>query len=91
MWVFTYKFDQDGYLLKFKARLVARGDLQSTEDDTYAANLAYHTFRTSIAIACAFDLESRQYDITNAFANAVRKQPIACACADGFERPGKFL
>ena len=27
MWVFTYKFDQDGYLLKYKARLVARGDL----------------------------------------------------------------
>jgi hypothetical protein len=27
MWVFTYKFDQDGYLLKFKARLVARGDV----------------------------------------------------------------
>jgi hypothetical protein len=27
MWVFTYKFDQDRYLLKYKARLVARGDL----------------------------------------------------------------
>ena len=28
MWVFTYKFDTDGYLDKFKARLVVRGDLQ---------------------------------------------------------------
>jgi hypothetical protein len=28
MWVFTYKFDEDGYLTKFKARLVVRGDLQ---------------------------------------------------------------
>jgi hypothetical protein len=27
MWVFTYKFDEDGYLLKYKARLVVRGDL----------------------------------------------------------------
>ena len=27
MWVFTYKFDEDRYLLKHKARLVARGDL----------------------------------------------------------------
>jgi hypothetical protein len=27
MWVFTYKFDVDGYLLKYKARLVVRGDL----------------------------------------------------------------
>lgn len=26
MWVFTYKFDKDGYLERYKARLVARGD-----------------------------------------------------------------
>jgi hypothetical protein len=40
MWVFTYKFDKDGYLLKHKARLVARGDLQTLEEETYAATLA---------------------------------------------------
>ena len=28
MWVFSYKFDEDGYLCKHKARLVVRGDLQ---------------------------------------------------------------
>jgi hypothetical protein len=27
MWVFSYKLDEDGYLDKYKARLVARGDL----------------------------------------------------------------
>ena len=27
MWVFTYKFDEDSYLYKYKARLVVRGDL----------------------------------------------------------------
>ena len=26
-WVFKYKFDTDGYLVKFKARLCVRGDL----------------------------------------------------------------
>jgi hypothetical protein len=26
MWVFTYKFDEDGYLIKYKAWLVVRGD-----------------------------------------------------------------
>ena len=28
MWVFTYKFDKDGYLSKYKARLCIRSDLQ---------------------------------------------------------------
>ena len=28
LWVFTYKFDTDGYLTKFKARICVRGDLQ---------------------------------------------------------------
>jgi len=27
MWVFTYKFDENGYLYKYKTRLVVRGDL----------------------------------------------------------------
>jgi hypothetical protein len=40
MWVFTYKFNKDGYLLKHKARLVARGDLQTLEEETYVATLA---------------------------------------------------
>ena len=44
MWVFTYKFDQDGYLIKHKARLVARGDLQYTIEDTYVATLIAQIF-----------------------------------------------
>ena len=58
MWVFTYKFDQDSYLIKYKARLVARGDLQYTIEDTYAATLIAQIFRAIIAIIVAFDLET---------------------------------
>ncbi|OXV05135.1 hypothetical protein Egran_07097, partial [Elaphomyces granulatus] len=40
-WVFTYKFDTDGFLTKFKSRLCVRGDLQRLSlQDTYAATLA---------------------------------------------------
>jgi len=28
MWVFTYKLDEDGFIIKYKACLVVRGDLQ---------------------------------------------------------------
>lgn len=37
MWVYSYKFDVNGYLLSFKARLAVRGDLQLITDENYAA------------------------------------------------------
>lgn len=65
MWVFTYKFDKHGYLIKAKARLVVRGDQQakSTTENTYASTLAGKSFRTIMAIAARFDLELIQWDV----------------------------
>jgi hypothetical protein len=91
MWVFTYKFDSDGYLSKHKGRLVARGDLQATDEDTYAATLAAQLFRAIMAIATAFGLEIRQYDAVNAFVNARLATPIPCECAEGYEKEGMIL
>ena len=75
-WVFKYKFDNDGYLTKYKVRLCARGDLQKTEQNTYATTLAARVFRALMAIVCAFDLETRQYDAINAFVNSEIDEPI---------------
>ncbi len=46
IWVFTYKFNDGGFLSKLKARICVRGDLQtdSIYDDNYAATLAIKTF-----------------------------------------------
>jgi hypothetical protein len=44
MWVFSYKFNEDGYLYEYKACLVVRGDLYRQYGDTYAATLAAHLF-----------------------------------------------
>ena len=58
MWVYVYKFDKHGRLLKCKARLVVRGDQQArTKQNTYASTLAGRSFRTLMAIATRFDLE----------------------------------
>jgi len=51
MWVFTYKLDKDGFVIKYKARLIIQGDLQVLQfKDTYIATLATRVFRALIAI-----------------------------------------
>jgi hypothetical protein len=94
-WVFTYKFDKDGYFLKCKARICVRGDLQHKEtiESTYAATLAARSFRTMMAIAAEFDLEVRQLDVAGAFLYASREnQPsVLCELPDGFGKPGKCV
>lgn len=91
MWVFTYKFDDEGYLIKEKARLVARGDLQFTQEETYAATLAAQIFRVFIAIVAIFGLYTRQYNAVNAFANAKNRTPVLGYMPEGYYKPGFIL
>ncbi len=44
--VFIYKFDEEGYLLRYKARIIVRGDLQPklSYEDNYVATLAARAF-----------------------------------------------
>lgn len=58
MWIFKYTFDQDGYLIKYKAKLCVRINLQHTQQDTYAAILATWIFCALIVIVAIFDLET---------------------------------
>jgi hypothetical protein len=85
MWVFTYKFDEDGFVYKFKARLVVRGDLQKHEGDTYAATLAARVFRALMALVAAFSLLGFQYDALNAFLNAKLIRKLYVRTPEGFE------
>ena len=87
-----YKFDTDGFLTKYKSRLCVRGDLQRlTLHDTYAATLAAKVFRTMMALTAAFDLDTNQYDVRNAFPHADLDETIYCECPDGFKIAGKCL
>jgi hypothetical protein len=85
MWVFKYRFDSEGYLLKYTARICVRGDLQTTTEDTHAATLAVRIFRGLMAIAAYFNLEIRQYDAVNAFTNAHLPFPVFTALSEGFD------
>ena len=92
MWVFTYKFDEDGYLLKYKARLVVRGDLyQNDQQDIYVATLVARVFRTLMAIATHFDLDIWQLDAVNTFTNVYLDELVYIKCPDGFQIDGSYL
>ena len=90
-WVFAYKFDPDGYLITFKARICVRGDLQYTEQETYAATLAAKAFRTMMAIAAAWDMDLQQRDAKNAFANTDQPGVVYCHAPEGYSRAAKII
>jgi len=89
-WVFTYKFDNAGYLVRYKARICGRGDLQHHEShDIYAATGTYRSFRILMALVRAFQLLCHQIDFKNAFTNADMDEEIYTTCPPGYGMPGK--
>ena len=58
---------------------------------TYATTLALRSFRIGTAIAAYFDLKIKQFDVVNAFINAVRSSElplVICKLPLGFKKPG---
>lgn len=91
-WVFTYKTNEAGNLIKCKARIVVRGDLQVPGlEETYAHTLAARSLRTILAVAAHFDLECRQFDVVNAFLNSNVSGEVYCQMPPGFKEDGKVL
>ena len=93
-WAFKYKFDEEGYLLKYKARIVVRGDLQPKQDEeTYAVTLVVRVFWFLIVVAAYFDLEAKQFDTINAFTNTKIRKKIWVRFLSGkqYQLPGYIL
>ena len=92
-WVFVYKFDDNGYLLKCKARICVRGDLQALNHllDTRATTLAARIFRALMALTAAFDLDTCHLDSVNAFLNSLLDETVYCEFPEGFEEPGHCM
>ena len=58
-WVFKYKFDTENFLIKYKAYLCVKDDLQSTEQNVYVATLTYKIFRVLMTIVNVWNLKTR--------------------------------
>jgi hypothetical protein len=70
-WVYKYKFDDTGKLIRFKARLVVCGNRQNVDfwRETYAAVARSTTLKVLLALVAALDLECDQLDVVTAFLN----------------------
>ena len=91
-WVFAWKVDKDGNIVKPKARLAARGFSQVHAVDffeTYAPTPAASSVKLLVAIAVKNDWELRQLDVKQAFIqadldfNVFMKLPDGCGDKSG--------
>jgi len=93
---FTYRIKRDklGAIAKLKARLVARGDMQ-TEDEystTFAPTSRFTAIRTIIALATQENLSLKHWDITGAFMTADIDTEIYMDLPPGYHLPpGKTI
>ena len=55
---------------------MARGDLQTIEEDIYIITTAIQIFRAMMAIAAGFNLKVWSYNMMNVYVNAKLRVPI---------------
>jgi len=87
-WVFKLKRDENGGIVKFKARLVARGFLQKEGldyDETYAPVARGESIRSLLALAIINDMTVERFDVSTAFLNGSIEESIFMEPPDGVE------
>ncbi|KAJ0391338.1 hypothetical protein P43SY_011674 [Pythium insidiosum] len=87
MWVWALKSDHLGYVTRFKARLVARGDKQRPGLDfldSFAPVARMSSFRLVLGVAAVLGLRVYGGDINTAYLNARLKIPQYFRRIEGF-------
>jgi len=87
-WVFRNKKDQDGIVVRIKARLVAQGYTQIEGLDfgeTYASVARLEAIRILLAYACAHNIKLYKMDVKSAFLNGYINEEVHIEQPPGFE------
>jgi hypothetical protein len=87
-WVFKNKQDQDGMVVRNKARLFAQGYTQVEGldfGDTYASIARLEAIRILLAYACAHNIKLYQMDVESAFLNGHINKKVYVEQPPGFE------
>ncbi|KAK4691687.1 hypothetical protein P7C70_g9295, partial [Phenoliferia sp. Uapishka_3] len=91
-WVLLIKRDDEGNVVKYKARLVARGDMQTPGVDyvdTYAPTVRLASIRAIYALAAEWNLELRQFDVSSAYLHGILQEEVYLRQAAGFVDPDR--
>ncbi|KAI7943896.1 hypothetical protein MJO28_011424 [Puccinia striiformis f. sp. tritici] len=86
VWVFKRKYDADGKLLKYKARLCVRGFRQIegvNYNHTFAPTGRVATLRMMFGLAASRDWDIQQMDVKCAFLNGIPDEDIFIKVPDG--------
>lgn len=87
-WVYAYKYDEGGQIVRHKARLVAQGFSQIEGldyNETFAPVAKYDTTRAFLSMVAKYDLELDQMDVKTAFLNSELDEDIYMRQPPGFE------
>jgi hypothetical protein len=79
-WVYAVKGSSKGHVVRFKARLTARGDLVDVEDldfdDVFSPVVSWEGVRTYLALTVLLGLIPLQLDVDLAYLYADLEQPV---------------
>jgi len=87
-WVFTLKYNGEGQIDRYKARLVVKGCAQREGidyQDTYAPVARLSSLRILLSIVNKLNLHIQQLDVKNAFLNGILKEDIYMLPPEGLE------
>ncbi|XP_071740896.1 uncharacterized protein [Rutidosis leptorrhynchoides] len=90
MWLFKHKFNADGTLSRYKARLVANGRSQQVGidcDETFIPVVKPATIRTVLSLAISRHWPVHQLDVKNAFLHGHLTETVYMHQPPGFRDP----
>ena len=91
-WIFALKKDENGEIVKYKARYVAKGFNRIFGSDyleTFAPTAKLSSICMLLALSTHFHCEVFQLDVSSAYLNADLEEDVYVKQPPGFENPGK--